>query len=574
MDTGAENPPGVGVSGPKTFDLRPYQRETIDDIYRLFAAGERRVVGVMPTGGGKTVLGVQPVADCVRTGRRVLWLAHRTELIDQAAGSLRADSSGMTIGVLQGRRREVHAQVIVASMLTAVQPAALALLRQADVGLIVIDECHHAAAPSYMTIVRELGGFAGDGPLVLGLTATLDRSDGLALSEIWQAVAKPVEMSRLIAEGWLLPPRGVRVKVDGFDPAAVKVSRNASQAENDRVYGEALSGDLAPAAIARTVVERCAGRKGVAFLPSVELSKEQARVFCEHGLRAVHMDADTPPRVRKAIMEKVRAGDYDVLCNVGIATEGTDVPLWSFAVLGRMTSSAVLYTQMIGRPLRPYPGQTDALILDVVGVTARHRLRTLASLDGAPAVAEVPDDLAEFELLPDPLDEELREAERGEGAADERLPGVDGTLVHELVDLFSASHTAWQQSPRGVWFLPVGGRRAVFLSPGQAPGTYDVQWATGELVHEDSVPLDAAMSWGERAAKEAAERPVERAATWRKRKASLADKWAALSAGATPDEIGREAGGVADALDRRWAAETIDALPAVAGVTPAGYWTT
>lgn len=553
----------------ETFELRDYQQETIDDLYRLWGMGWRRIVGVMPTGGGKTVLGVKPVADCIAAGRRVLWLAHRTELIDAAEEKLKADSSGLSVGVLQGTRRQFDRHVIVASVQTAVRPAALAMLGRLGIGLIVIDECHHSVAPSYMTIMRELGALSDDGPRVLGLTATLGRADGLALSELWQAVAKPVEMGRLIRDGWLLQPRGIRVKVEGLDFRQVRKSRGESGLD-DGAVARAMSESLAPAAIARAVVEHCAGRRGVAFLPSVELSKEQARVFCEHGLRAVHIDADTPKEVRRELMRRAKAGAYDVVCNVGLFTEGTDVPIWSYAVLGRPTSSEVLFTQMIGRPLRPYPEQVDALLLDVVGITGRHRIRSIVDLEGVPMVDEIPDDLAEYLDDDAPADDEPREAHD----ADPTPEGADGQLVVELVDLFSASHTAWQQSPRGVWFLPTGNGRAVFLAPGQEPGTYDVRWSSGELVHEDSVPLDAAMTWGEKAAKSAAARPVEREAKWRKRKATLADKWAALSAGARPDEFGREAGGVTDVLDRQWAGNAIDLLPCVEQVTPAGYWTT
>lgn len=555
----------------ETFELRPYQQETIDDLYRLWGIGWQRIVGVMPTGGGKTVLGVKPVADCIAAGRRVLWLAHRTELIDAAEEKLKADTSGLSVGVLQGRRREFDRHVIVGSVATVVRPAALGMLAALGIGLIVVDECHHSAAPSYMTILRGLGAFEPDGPRVLGLTATLGRADGLSLGEVWEAVAKPIEMQRLIDEGWLLRPRGIRVKIDELNLRGLKST--ASQAQTDRAYSEAMSDSLAPAAIARSVAEHCRGRKGVAFLPSVELSKEQARVFCEHGISAVHIDADTPADVRKELMKRARAGAYDVVCNVGLFTEGTDVPIWSFAVLGRMTSSEVLFTQMIGRPLRPYPGQVDALLLDVVGVTARHRIRAIVDLDGAPAVDDIPDDLLDL------LDAKEEQAERGDDEQPDGTPlvnHVDGPLVVELVDLFSASHTAWQQSPRGVWFLPTGGGRAVFLAPGDEPGTYDVRMTDGTATTTERTgdPLDAAMTWGERAAKEHAERPVERGAKWRQRPASLADKWAALSAGGRPDEIGRQFGGVRDVLDRRWAVEAIDTLACVEGVTPAGYWTT
>lgn len=555
----------------ETFELRPYQREAIDKLYAAYARGVRRPALVIPTGGGKTVIGTHPVADAVEAGGRVLWLAHRTELIEQAEEAIKRDSSGMSVGVLQAQRREVDRQVIVASVQTAVRPGALSLLRGAGLRLIVIDECHHAVAPSYLTILRELGAYEAHGPLVLGLTATLDRTDGLALGDVWEEVAHTIELQELIRLGFLLPPRGIRVKVDGLDLRGIKRSRSESGLD-DHAVAQAMTDSLAPAAIARAVLEHCPGRKGVAFLPTVDLSKEQARVFAEHGLHSVHIDADTPKQVRREIWRQARAGRYDVVCNVGIATEGTDVPIWSFVVMGRLTSSSVLFTQMLGRGLRLAPGQRDCVVLDVAGVTGRHRIRTLADLMGADRPEDIPDELAEFFDIED--DVEIDDTPSPRSDDPEPAVGADGALTAELIDLFSASHTAWQRSPRGVWFLPTGDGRAVVLAPGQELETYDVLWTDGALVHEDSVPLDAAMSWGERAAKAAAKPlSLEKAAPWRSRKTSRADRLAAIYGGARPDDV-LDAGGLAAVRDARWAAEAVDTMPAVAQVSPAGYWTT
>lgn len=555
----------------ETFELRDYQRETVDALYGSYGAGNRRVVTVVPTGGGKTVIGTRVVADCIASGRRVLWLAHRTELIEQAAESLRADTSGMSVGILQSRRREVDRHVIVASMLTAVQPGALSLLKRARIGLIVVDECHHAVAASYMTIMRELGALEPGGPLVYGITATLDRSDGLALGDLWEDVAHAIPIQDLIARGFLLPPRGIRVKLDELQVG--KLRENATQTQVDKAYGRAMSDSLAPAAIARAVLKHCPGRKGVAFLPTVELSREQARVFVEHGLNAIHVDADTPSAVRREIMKRARAGRYDVVCNVGICTEGTDVPVWSYVVLGRMTSSTTLYTQMLGRGLRPYPGQTDCLVLDPVGVTARHRLRVLATLDGAPQPEDIPPELLEYEIDETEPNEPETDSKSPKADAEPGPEGADGPLTAELVDLFSASHTAWLQTPRGVWFLPTGDSRALFLAPGAEVGTYDVQWTDGEVVHE-AAPLDTAMSWGEKAARAAAKRDLDRAAGWRQRKLTRAERLAAVYRGFTPDDVGRDAGTLSASRDRLWAARVIDVLPCVEKVTPESYWTT
>lgn len=557
----------------ETLTLRSYQQRSIDGLYAAYAQGRRRVPLVLPTGAGKTVVGVRPVADCVAGGRPALWLAHRTELIDQAHEKLVGSSSGLDVGVVKGRRREFDRAAVVSSMQTAVKPGALALFRQRDFGLIVVDECHHIAAPSYQAILRELGVFDPAGPLLLGLTATLDRGDGLALGDTFDGPPPTVvEMRELIDEGFLLRPKGIRVKIEGLDLSRVRKSRTSDSGLDDQAVAKAMSDSLAPAAVARAVLEHCKGRHGVAFLPSVELSKEQARVFAEHGLRSVHVDADTPTAVRKEIVRRARLGEYDVVCNVGLFTEGTDIPIWSYAVLGRPTSSGVLFVQMAGRPMRPYPGQGDCLILDVVGVTGRHRLCSIVNLDGAEMIEELDDELKQYDEHEDPSEVEGST----KNSSIEEPVGADGPLVHELVDLFSTSHTAWQRSPRGVWYLPTGSGRAVLLAPANEVDMYDVRWSDNELVHEDPCDITSAMAWGDKAARNQAKRDLDRTAGWRRKRLSSAERLAAIYRGEAPggQAAPRYTGDLADARDTRWAAQHIDTLPCVQQVTSAGYWTT
>lgn len=555
----------------ETLPLRPYQQRAVDSLYASYARGFRRDALVVPTGGGKTVIGTRPVADCVTAGDHALWLAHRTELIEQAEEKLLGNTTGLGVGVLQATRRETTRPTIVASVATAARPGGMSLLKRARPRLIVVDECHHAAARSYQHILGELGAFDVDGPLVLGLTATLGRTDGLALGDTFQDVPEVISMKELIDAGHLLLPRGVRVKVEGLDLSGVRSSRTSTSGLDDRAVSRAMSDSLAPAAAARAVLEHGKGRKGVAFWPSVEVSKEAARVFAEHGLRSVHIDADTPKAVRRELMKRVRAGDYDMVHNVGLFTEGTDVPIWSIAVLGRPTSSEILFTQMAGRPLRPYPGQLDALVLDIVGVTGRHHLRSVVRLEGAEMIEDLDDELLQFDD-----DESGEPPEKRTPVAREPEPtGADGALVHELIDLFGASHVAWQRSPRGVWFLPTGAGRAVVLAPND-PGLYDVRWNDGTLVHEDPSDIAAAMAWGERAAKQVGPaRPIERGAKERVRKLTRLERMEAIYAGMAPGGAATPstAGALADVQDTRWAADALDVLPWLAGVTPEGYWT-
>jgi superfamily II DNA or RNA helicase len=557
----------------ETLTLRGYQQRTIDSLYRAYGAGRRRVPIVLPTGAGKTVVFARVGADAVTAGGGVLALAHRQELIDAAEEKFKGSSSGLDVGVLQGKRREVDRRVTVSSMQTAVRPGALALLKRKNLRLVIVDECHHIAAPSYQTILRELGVFEPDGPLLLGVTATLGRADGLALGDTFDGEpAEVVPMTELIDDGYLLRPKGIRVRVEGLDLSRVRSSRTSDSGLDDRAVGQAMSDSLAPAAVARAVLEHCKGRHGVAFLPSIELSKEQARVFTEHGLRSIHVDADTPKQVRREIIRRARLGEYDVVCNVGLFTEGTDVPIWSFAVLGRPTSSETLFQQMAGRPLRPYPGQTDALLLDVVGLTGRHHLRSVVQLEGAEMIEDLDDELRQFDE-----DESGEEPARTPVESDPLPPGADGELGYELVDLFSASHTAWQRSPRGVWYLPTGNGRAVVLAPAADVDTYDVRWSdTGDLLHEDPCDIAMAMSWGEKAAKAAADRELDRTAAWRNRKLTRAERLQAIYRGEAPggEHAPLTTGALVDAQDARWAAAAVDTLPWLQQVTPLGYWTT
>jgi hypothetical protein len=470
----------------------------------------------------------------------------------------------------------VDRPVIVASVATAVRDGALGLLASRRPGLVIVDECHHIAARSYQTILTGLGVFRDDGPLLLGVTATLGRADGLSLGETFDGPPSDVvPMEGLIRDGYLLRPRGIRVKVEGLDLSRIKRSRTSESGLDDKAVAQAMSDALAPAAIARAVLEHGKGRHAVAFLPSVELSKEQARVFAEHGLRSVHVDADTPAVVRKEIIRRARLGEYDVVCNVGLFTEGTDVPIWSLVILARPTSSEVLFHQMVVRGARPSPGQSDYVVLDVVGVTGRHRIRSVVDMEGVEMIDDLDDELKQFD------EDDLAEPDEPlEGSAEPAAPGVDGDLVHEMIDLFSASHTAWQRSPRGVWYLPVDRSHAVFLAPADEVDRYDVfeieRPGDGvALLHEDPCDLAAAMAWGEKAARAMAKLDLAKGAEWRQEPVKLkrADRVAAIYNGAMPTELS-SLGSLTDAQARTWAACNIDVLGCVARVTPEGYWTT
>jgi hypothetical protein len=227
---------------------------------------------------------------------------------------------------------------------------------------------------------------------------------------------------------------------------------------------------------------------------------------------------------------------------------------------------------MAGRGLRPHPGKHDALIIDVVGVTGRHRLASIADLSGAERVEKLDAELAQYEP-----DEEidllgLLDPERpGRGGPVD--PGTDGPLTSEVIDLFGSSRQTWLRTRRGVWFLPAGDD-LVFIAPGDAPGRYAVarcpsKAAGGQYVHESrDLGLDMAMAWGEQVAADVAAL-TRKNATWRRGAPSSAQAALAAQLGAVLPETATK-GEVSDAISIALASQRIDPMPIVASIQPEG----
>lgn len=501
--------------------LRSYQRELVDGAVGLWAQGHRRIAAVMATGGGKTPTAMSIAEMSVAAGHPVLWLAHRTELIDQAIDKARQVAPGRRIGRVQGRDKQVKAEIVVGSVQTCSTAATLALLRERVWGLIIVDETHHITADTYLRILRDLGAYDEGGPLVLGVTATLDRADGAALGQVFEAVVEPriglVDLIKHPEGPFLVPPRGVRVRIAGLDLDRVK---RVAGDFNSAALGKAMTDAMAPQKIVEAWTEHAKDVPTIAFLPTVAISIEQAQAFNDAGVPAVHLDGTTPPAERAAALEEFRAGRIVVLCNVGLFTEGTDLPSIGCVIMGRPTSSRTLYQQMVGRGLRLHPGKAFCWILDVTGVTARHSLATLVSLGGADNPEELPDELLMYEE-----DEELAQAEAVEDhsepddtAGDEVIEYADGPLAHEFVDLFGASHSSWLRTRGGTWFLPAGAAGYLFLRY-VGDDRYDLFGVTpGGDVHglRDSMEIGYAMAAGDELVTQNPVWQAERDAPWRR----------------------------------------------------------
>lgn len=489
--------------------LRPYQRQAIEEVSAHHTRGVNRPAVVIPTGGGKTVTFAHMAAS---NPRRTLVLAHREELIEQAHAKLTAVAPRLRPGIEMASRTAGDAQAVVGSVQSMCTERRLAAWASDAFGLVVVDECHHAASETYDRVMRHLGCY--DGTPTVGFTATLARGDGVGLGHVWQAVVEPTSILQMIEDGYLVEPRGIRVPLD-FDISRASVSGGDYTAGS---LGQVMEDAGFEQAVAKAWLEHAEGRATLVFTPTIATAKAAAQALREVGCRAEAVWGEMDKDARRAAVQGLRDGTLDALTNCNVLTEGTDIPRAAVAIMARPTRSRVLYQQMAGRVLRKDPedpGKVEALILDLVGVTADHRLRTLVDLAAG--------------QLPAKARAERPEAEDGETLTEAvaRVSGVRLGAAH-AVDLFRASDSVWLSTEGGHWFVPAG-EGQVFLREWPTRNGWSVGWMprTGEPVPLGrATVLARARALGEehaaRADRAAGRRPstTGRDAAWRGREPS------------------------------------------------------
>ena len=320
----------------KTQALRPYQQQARDAIHTEWDAGHTRTLLVLPTGTGKTIVFASVAADQVRAGDRVLILAHRGELLEQAADKLQ-------------------------------RSARLERFPRDYFGTIIIDEAHHAITDGYRRILDYFSGAR-----VLGVTATPDRGDMRNLGEVFDSLAFEYKLTDAIKEGYLCRILAQTVPLQ-LDISSVTLS-GGDYAVAD--LGTALDPYLEQ--IAAEMAVRCKDRKTVVFLPLIRTSQKFRDLLNAKGFRAAEVNGQSEDR--REVLADFDAGKYNVLCNSMLLTEGWDCPSVDCVVVLRPTKVRSLYSQMVGRGTRLSPGKTDLLLLDFLWMTDRHELCRPADL--------------------------------------------------------------------------------------------------------------------------------------------------------------------------------------------------
>ncbi len=342
--------------------LRPYQQSAVEAIEAQWAQGRRRTLLVLPTGCGKTIVFCALAARCVREGQRVLILAHRGELLDQAADKLRkATGLGCAVEKADSTCLGSWFRVTVGSVQSLQRDSRLSRFPEDYFDTIIIDEAHHALAEGYRRVLEHFPAAR-----VLGVTATPDRGDMKNLGEVFDSLAYEYTMTRAVRDGYLCPIKAVTVPLT-LDITGVGVQNGDYKAGD---LGDALEPYLEQ--IAEVIAEECARRRTVVFLPLVRTAQKMRDILRQHGMAAEEVNGASPDRTD--ILTRFDRGETQVLCNAMLLTEGWDCPAVDCVVVLRPTKQRGLYCQMVGRGTRLHPGKEHLLILDFLWHTERHAL--------------------------------------------------------------------------------------------------------------------------------------------------------------------------------------------------------
>lgn len=343
-------------------ELRPYQKEAKDAVFEQWENGTRKTLVVLPTGCGKTIVFAKITEDCVSHGDRVLILAHRGELLDQAADKI-AKATGLGCATEKAEQSCLGSwfRITVGSVQSMMRETRLSRFPEDYFNTIIIDEAHHCISESYQRVLKHFPDAK-----VLGVTATPDRGDMKNLGQVFESLAYEYTLPKAIKEGYLSPIKAVTI------PLQVDLTGVGVQS------GDFKAGDLGTAldpyleSIAQEMEKYCKDKKTVVFLPLVKTSQKFRDILNEHGFKAAEVNGESQDRAE--ILEDYASGEYNVLCNSMLLTEGWDCPDVDCIVVLRPTKVRSLYCQMVGRGTRLAPGKDHLLLLDFLWHTERHEL--------------------------------------------------------------------------------------------------------------------------------------------------------------------------------------------------------
>lgn len=383
----------------KKMELRPYQQEAKDSIFEQWESVDKTLL-VLPTGCGKTIVFAKVAEECVRRGKRVLIMAHRGELLEQASDKI-YKTTGLRCAVEKAEETCLGSwfRITVGSVQSLQRDKRLSRFPDNYFDAIIIDEAHHCISDGYQKVLK----YFSDAK-VLGVTATPDRGDMQNLGQYFETLAYEYTLPKAIREGYLSPIKALTI------PLKLDLSGVGIQA------GDFKSGEIATALdpyleqIASEMEKYCKDRKTVVFLPLIKTSQKFRDILNAHGFQAAEVNGNSDDRAE--VLEAFDRGDYSVLCNSMLLTEGWDCPSVDCIIVLRPTKVRSLYSQMVGRGTRLYPGKTHLLLLDFLWHTERHELCHPANLicDNKEVAQKMTENMEEVAGCPVDIEEAEKQA--------------------------------------------------------------------------------------------------------------------------------------------------------------------
>ena len=351
--------------------LRPRQQEMTNKA-KTALMEHGNTLCVAPTGAGKTIMLSSVIKDHLKSGEKCLVLQHTDEILDQNRTKFERIDLSRKLSLVNGKIKDFSGDVIFSMVQSLQRETTLCSMPRID--LLVIDEAHHSVAPTYERILNQAK--ANNPSLhVLGMTATPTRADKHGLAQVFSNVADQITIEELVASGDLLYPKTFVIASDIQD----KIKKSLWKEDNEENSPmEDLIAEIDQSEIIKHWQAKAQGRKTVIFCSRVEHSLTTVETFNAAGIKAVHIDGTFTREDRQNILEGFTRGDTEVICNVGVLTEGWDYPPVSCIILLRAYSSQPAMIQMIGRGLRAidpslYPDcvKKDCIVLDF-GLSVSH----------------------------------------------------------------------------------------------------------------------------------------------------------------------------------------------------------
>lgn len=382
-------------------ELRPYQQQAKEAIFREWDQGHSKTLLVLPTGCGKTIVFAKVAEECVRHGDRVLIMAHRGELLEQASDKI-AKTTGLGTAVEKAEQTCLGSwfRIVVGSVQSLQNENRLKKFDTDYFDTIIVDEAHHVLSNSYQKVMEHFSEAK-----VLGVTATPDRGDMRNLGNFFESLAYEYTLPKAIKEGYLSPIKAMTI------PLKIDFSSVSVQAGDFKVSDIDTALDPYLHQIAHEMKKYCMDRKTVVFLPLVKTSQKFRDILNSEGFRAAECNGST--QARTEILEDFDKGKYNVLCNSMLLTEGWDCPSVDCVIVLRPTKVRSLYCQMVGRGTRLCEGKENLLLLDFLWHTERHELcHPAALIADSEEVSRKMTENMEKQAAIDPMAIDLEEAEQ------------------------------------------------------------------------------------------------------------------------------------------------------------------